>query len=67
MLSVNGYSGQVWYHSRHGTYLQTVTISDVTTPVPEFGPLTPVVIGTLFTFATALILAQRSRIKGSKR
>ena len=67
MLSVNGYSDQVWYHSWHGTYIQTVTISDVTTAVPEFGPLTPVVMGTLFTLATALILAQRSRIKDSKR
>ncbi len=35
MLSVNGYSGQVWYHSWHGSYVQTVTISDPT-PVPEF-------------------------------
>ncbi len=26
MLSVNGYTGQVWYHSWHGTYVQTVTI-----------------------------------------
>jgi hypothetical protein len=35
MLSVNGYNGQVWYHSWHGTYIQTVTISEPT-PVPEF-------------------------------
>lgn len=27
MLSVNGYTGQVWYHTWHGTYIQTVTIS----------------------------------------
>ena len=67
MLSVNGYTGQVWYHSWHGTYIQTVTVSDVTTPVPEFSPLTPVLMGTLFTLATALILAQRSRIEDSKQ
>ena len=35
MLSVNGYTGQVWYHSWHGAYIQTVTVSEVT-PVPEF-------------------------------
>jgi hypothetical protein len=35
MLSVNGYSGQVWYHGWHGAYIQTVTVSEVT-PVPEF-------------------------------
>ena len=34
MLSVNGYSGQVWYHSWHGAYVQTVTVSEVT-PIPE--------------------------------
>jgi hypothetical protein len=26
MISVNGYTGQVWYHSWHGTYVQTVTV-----------------------------------------
>ena len=30
MLSVNGFSGQVWYHSWHGAYIQTVTL-----PVPD--------------------------------
>jgi hypothetical protein len=35
MLSVNGYNGQVWYHSWHGTYIQTVAISEPT-PLPEF-------------------------------
>ncbi len=35
MLSVNGYNGQVWYHSWHGTYNQTVVISEPN-PVPEF-------------------------------
>ena len=34
MLSVNGYTGQVWYHSWHGTYIQTVSI-----PLPDI-PLT---------------------------
>ena len=38
MLSVNGYSGQVWYHSWHGAYIQTVTI-----PVPDV----PVAVVTL--------------------
>jgi hypothetical protein len=23
MVSVNGYSGQVWYHTWHGTFIQT--------------------------------------------
>lgn len=26
MLSVNGYSGQVWYHNWHGTYIKTLEI-----------------------------------------
>ena len=26
MLSVNGYTGQVWYHTWHGTYIQTVEL-----------------------------------------
>jgi hypothetical protein len=66
MLSVNGYAGQVWYHTWHGTYIQTVTISDVTTPVPEFGQLTPLLMAILFLLATSMILAQRRRIKRLK-
>ncbi len=27
MVSVNGYTSQVWYHTWHGTYVQTVTLS----------------------------------------
>lgn len=27
MISVNGYTGQIWYHSWHGSYVQTVTLS----------------------------------------
>jgi hypothetical protein len=27
MLSVNGYTGQVWYHTWHGAYFQTVLVS----------------------------------------
>ena len=27
MLSVNGYTGQVWYHTWHGAYIQTITVS----------------------------------------
>lgn len=65
MLSVNGYTGQVWYHTWHGTYIQTVTISDVT-PVPEFGQLTSLLMTALFLGAAALILAQRRRIKDLK-
>jgi hypothetical protein len=61
MLSVNGYTGQVWYHSWHGTYIQTVTISDVPTPVPEFGQLMPLLVATLFLGTIAMILAQRRR------
>ncbi len=26
MLSVNGYTGQVWYHTWHGAYIQTVEL-----------------------------------------
>jgi hypothetical protein len=26
MLSVNGYSGQVWYHSWHGTFIRMKTV-----------------------------------------
>ncbi len=61
MLSVNGYTGQVWYHSWHGTYIQTVTISDVPTPLPEIGQLTPLLIATLLLGAITIISAQRRR------
>ena len=27
MMSVNGYSGQVWYHTWHGTYIQALDVS----------------------------------------
>jgi hypothetical protein len=27
MLSVNGYTGQVWYHTWHGTFIQSVELS----------------------------------------
>ncbi len=27
MLSVNGYSGQVWYHNWHGTFIQETDVS----------------------------------------
>lgn len=27
MLSVNGYTGQVWFHTWHGTYIQGVTVA----------------------------------------
>jgi hypothetical protein len=26
MLSVNGYTGQVWYHTWHGTFIQAVEL-----------------------------------------
>ena len=59
MLSVNGYNGQVWYHSWHGTYIQTVTISEVT-PVPEFPyALVTLVMG----LALASIVVKTSRGK----
>ncbi len=60
MLSVNGYNSQVWYHSWHGIYIQTVTVSEVPTPVPEFGQLMPLLIATLL-LGTITILTQRRR------
>jgi hypothetical protein len=27
MLSVNGYTGQVWYHTWHGTFIQQIELS----------------------------------------
>jgi hypothetical protein len=27
MMSVNGYSGQVWYHTWHGTFIQAIDVS----------------------------------------
>jgi hypothetical protein len=42
MLSVNGYSGQVWYHSWHGAYIQTVTV-----PVPDMSYTVITLIATL--------------------
>ncbi len=58
MLSVNGYNGQVWYHSWHGSYIQTVTISEPT-PVPEF-------TSALFTLIIGLALVS-SLVKVSPR
>jgi len=26
MLSVNGYTGQIWYHTWHGTFIQEATL-----------------------------------------
>jgi hypothetical protein len=63
MLSVNGYNGQVWYHSWHGKYIQTVTISEPT-PVPEF----PYVLVTLIMgLALVTILVKRSPRKRTGR
>jgi len=66
MLSVNGYTGQVWYHTWHGTYIQTVTISDVTTPAPEFGQLTSLLMATLLLGTTTVTLLQRRKVKDPK-
>jgi hypothetical protein len=50
MLSVNGYTSEVWYHSWHGAYVQSVQIRGAN-PVPEF-PFTMVplvvVVGLVF-------------------
>jgi len=54
MLSVNGYSGQVWYHSWHGTYIQTVTI-----PVPDIPQAIVILIAILTT--TGFIARDSSR------
>jgi hypothetical protein len=61
MLSVNGYNGQVWYHSWHGTYIQTVTISEPT-PVPEF----PYALVTLMIGLALASVVKASRGKGTR-
>ena len=61
MLSVNGYNGKVWYHSWHGTYIQTVTVSEVT-PVPEF-PFTLVML--MMGLALACIIVKASPRKST--
>ena len=59
MLSVNGYTGQVWYHSWHGTYIQTVTVTPVT-PVPEFGQATAALM-LAFIMPVIIMLLRRGR------
>jgi len=54
MLSVNGYNGQVWYHSWHGAYIQTVTI-----PLADV-PLTAVTLIAILTI-TGFIARVSSR------
>jgi len=65
MLSVNGYTGQVWYHSWHGTYIQTVEVTPNTTPVPEFGQVATTLIAVLTTTAVIVLLTRRRRMKAS--
>ena len=57
MLSVNGYTGQVWYHSWHGAYIQTVEV----TPVPEFGQPTVILMLALIIPAIIMLLTHRRR------
>ena len=56
MLSVNGYTGQVWYHSWHGAYIQTVTI-----PVPDI-PSTAIILTAMLT-VTGLIIRRPPRFR----
>jgi len=65
MLSVNGYTGQVWYHSWHGTYIQTVEVSSNTTLIPEFGQLTAILTTALIMPAIVVVLARRKRMNRS--
>lgn len=59
MLSVNGYTSQVWHHSWHGTYIQTVTVSEPT-PVPELQyTLLVLVLGLALTSVVAKRTARR--------
>jgi len=60
MLSVNGYSGQVWYHSWHGAYIQTETISE---PVPEF-PYALVTLMVGLTLVSILVKVSPRKRKG---
>ena len=57
MLSVNGYSGQVWYHSWHGAYIQTVTVSTV--PVPELSSALVTLIAVLTISGLATVSSKR--------
>ena len=61
MLSVNGYSGQVWYHSWHGAYIQTVTI-----PVPDI-PLAVVTLIIALTITGFIVrISSRRRERNSQ-
>jgi len=53
MLSVNGYTGQVWYHSWHGTYIQTIEVTPI--PAPEFGQNSAILMLTLILPAILLL------------
>ena len=57
MLSVNGYTGQVWYHSWHGAYIQTVEVTPNPTPTPEFGQ--PVTILMLVLILPITVIIER--------
>jgi len=61
MLSVNGYSGQVWYHSWHGAYIQTVEVTPVPTPTPEFGQASSILMLILTLPGILLLLSHRRK------
>jgi len=59
MLSVNGYTGQVWYHSWHGAYIQTVEVTPAPSPVSEFGQASSILILILILPGVLLLLPHR--------
>ena len=59
MLSVNGYTGQVWYHSWHGAYIQTIEITP--TPTPEFAQTSAILMLALTLPAILLLLSRHRR------
>jgi hypothetical protein len=61
MLSVNGYTGQVWYHTWHGPYIQTVSVTPNTVQVPEFEQTTAILILGSITPAITLLLMRRRK------
>ena len=62
MLSVNGYTGQVWYHSWHGAYIQTVEVTPVPAPTPEFGQSSSILMLIMILPGVLLLLSHRRKV-----
>jgi len=63
MLSVNGYTGQVWYHTWHGPFIQTVEVTPNNVQVPEFKQTNIILIlASIMPAITLLLIRHRKNV-----